>query len=160
MTVFSNWKTLNEMAIGEAWDDLIKEFTKTTIVESGKCEGIMYSAKEMYRRVCGLMHKSGQKVPVEMSDKASDMFAEAWDAEALLMIKGEASKYGKLTPSALKVLSEYLNYRKKAEEIYKTHYYRNDFDVKLDDGVIVRVNSGGVSFIREGREYVVYFSER
>lgn len=159
MTVFSNWKTLNEKVVNGDFEGVISEFSQSTIEEQSTYDGVVYSAKESYRKICKLFNKNGHKVPKQMSDRASDIFADVWDVEALLMIEGESSKYGKLTPKALEVLKEYKRWRKRAEEVYKENYYKNDFEVKIEDGIVVKVNGGRVSFIRKGEEYVVYFPE-
>ena len=155
---FANYEQLDFLLKQKKAVELVEEFQKTEMVELNDHHHICLSAKEQYCAICEYLYQVDKKSLKVINAKAIELFAEVWDAEALLMIRASSTKFGILSEKAKKVLAEYESYKKMAiaefNKLPRGAYFEKD--VK---GVKIRLRTGRLSFLKDGREFVIFYSE-
>lgn len=155
--VFKNSKELEKHLDSKNILQLVDEFGKAEIAVKEDYREVFLSAKELYRRMCLWVSKTDKEALKVLNKKALELFTQAWDVDALTMIKGSKMLFGELDEMALKVLEEYEYYKNETKKVLGLATDDKKLNVSRGDGVSICISPGKASFIREGKEYVVFF---
>ena len=155
--VFKNSKELQKHLDSKNILQLVDEFEKAEIAVKKDYREVFLSAKELYRKMCIWVSKIDKEALKVLNKKALELFTQAWDVDALIMIKERKMLFGELDEKAIKVLEEYEYYKNETMKVLGVATADKTLNVPRGDGVAICISPGKASFIRDGKEYVVFF---
>lgn len=156
---FSNDEELLRLAKEGKIEEMKIAFERTILQRADKlCQG-KCSAFCVYHNILDAARKKDAQVMEYISQQAMKMFADEWYVAPLLAIRESGSMYGRLIPEAKAVLAEYDLYRGEAIKAFARNCKSDKWEEKYNDSVIFYGYKDKLSFVRNGIEYVVYYSD-
>lgn len=156
---WNNAEKLSILVKEEKWEELGKEFVKSELVGTYKYSLQNYgSAFFVYKTVCKVLMDNGMyDTLTKVQAHAISSFAKQWDVNSLQRIQASPMSLGMLSDDAKVVLTEYDKIKERAVELGE-EFFGEEKVVK--EGLIeYRFNlNGKLSFIKNGVEYIVFYS--
>ena len=158
---FSNESQLNALCDAAHFDELEVELKKASLVTKEVHHGI--SAENLYLRICEQAVRCGRKDFVQrISPVGISFVVETKSVEALRVIKSHSATYGALTKKAEDFLVWFENCKQKAISLMELKMLPDGripaFDIE-HEGMRVISEFGGLRFVVDEHEYVVYYPE-
>ena len=151
--IFNNTSNILEALENKDWGKLVELLKNAELTNPRKHIGVSLAADEVYRRICkALEEHEDKKLLHEISTVASKMFADVWDATAILMMADDSTMFGALHADATAVLEEYKQYEARAIELYNA----SEGDFEIEEKVKYVFKNGKLSFFKDNEEYRIF----